>query len=67
MRDRVRLIASWFGLPPRQIIGLLTEAEVECLAVEAMLSRAVKVDVRRPTMLGYPAYVPDYASIDMVN
>ncbi len=65
MRTYVRAIVAFFRCDARQIIGLLTEAEVECLAVEALLSRAVKVDVRRPTMLGYPAYVPDYASVEV--
>jgi hypothetical protein len=70
VKTYIRSIVRFFRCDPRQIIGLLTELEVECLAVEAMLSRATKVDVRpsqRLTMLGYPAYEPEYVSIERTN
>lgn len=43
MRARVLLIAAWFGVPPRLVLDLLTDDEVECLTVEALVNRAVRL------------------------
>jgi len=43
MRDYVLTMARFFRLPPRRVLSLLTERELDCLAVEALLTRAVRL------------------------
>jgi len=43
VRTYVRCIVRFFRCDARQIIGLLTEVEVDMLVVEALLSRNVRV------------------------
>lgn len=43
MRVYVRSIARFFRCSHREAFAFLEETEVECLAVEALLSRAVRL------------------------
>ncbi len=43
MREKVKLLAKFFRCSPREVIGLLSDDERECLGVEALVNRARKV------------------------
>ncbi len=43
MREKVRMLAKFFRCSPREVLGLLTDIECECLVVEALVNRARKV------------------------
>ncbi len=43
MREKVKLLAKFFRCSPREVLGLLTDNETECLVVEALVNRARKV------------------------
>lgn len=43
MKAYVRLLATWLGVDARTALSLLSDDEAECLAVEALCSRAVRL------------------------
>lgn len=47
MRSYVREIIRFFRCDPRQVIGLLTELDVDMLVVEALLTKARRVSLCR--------------------